>query len=198
MPKAKIDRKTLLRNALSVFKVKGYSASSMQDLASANGILKGSMYHYVESKEALMIEVLNALKDHYVAKVFAKAYDDDLAPVERLKELARRSEEIFMYEEGGDFFVNIGLETKQSVPVFAEIIKTFFEEWIRTLKHLYSFVTNEKEAMEKAELAVAEIEGSVILMRLLDDPMYLQRTNKKLIEDFNRLALENPENKLKY
>ena len=198
MAKAKIDRKTLLRNALSVFKLKGYSATSMQDLAAANGILKGSIYHYVESKEALMLEVLNALKDHYIEKVFVKAFDESLSPLQRLEELALRAEEIFMHEEGGDFFVNIGLETQKSNPQFALVIKDFFLEWIRILEHLYVHVMDPSEARDKAELTVAEIEGSVIMMRLLDDPMYLQRTNKRLIEEFRELVHNHPEFKLKY
>ena len=135
MAKPKLDRKTLLRNSLSVFKTKGYNGTSMADLANANGLLKGSIYHYIESKEALMLEVLTALKNHYVDKVFAKAYDNILSPLDRLKDLAMRAEEIFMFEEGGDFFVNIGLETKNTNPAFAEVIKPFFIEWIKMWKN---------------------------------------------------------------
>ncbi len=187
MAKPKIDRKTLLRNSLSVFKEKGYNGTSMNDLAQANGLLKGSIYHYIEGKEALMLEVLTALKEHYINKVFSKAYDEMLTPYERLKELASRAEEIFVFEDGGDFFVNIGLETKKVVPAFGEVIAEFFAEWIKTMKYLYEFVVDEAEAQEKAEVVVAEIEGAVILMRLLDDANYLQRTNQKLLKEFKTM-----------
>lgn len=187
MPKAKIDRKTLLRNSLSVFKVKGYAAASMNEIAAANGILKGSIYHYIDSKEDLMKEILIALKDHYVNKVFSKAFDESLSPVERLHELAQRAEEIFMFEEGGDFFVNIGLEINKSNETFAAIIKAFFSEWIKTLQHLYSFVMNGDDAKLKAETTVAEIEGAVILMKLLNDPNYLHRTNANLLKEYKEL-----------
>lgn len=187
MPKAKIDRKTLLRNSLSVFKEKGYAAASMNDIAAANGLLKGSIYHYVSGKEALMKEILIALKDHYVSKVFSKAFDESLSPVDRLKELALRAEEIFMFEEGGDFFVNIGLEVNKSNPGFAQIIRSFFSDWINTLQHLYAFVISDEEALVKAETTVAEIEGSVILMKLMNDPNYLHRTNENLLREYKAL-----------
>jgi TetR/AcrR family transcriptional repressor of nem operon len=187
MAKPKIDRKTLLRNSLSVFKEKGYNGTSMSDLAKANGLLKGSIYHYIEGKEALMLEVLEALKDHYVIKVFSKAYDEELTPYERLKELALRAEEIFVFEDGGDFFVNIGLETKNAVPAFGVVIKEFFEEWIKTMVYLYEFVVGEAEAKEKAEIVVAEIEGAAILMKVLDDSNYLQRTNQKFLQEYKKL-----------
>ena len=72
MAKPKLDRKTLLKNSLSVFKSRGYHGTSVNDLAAASGLLKGSIYHYIESKESLMLEVLNALRDHYVTRVFSK------------------------------------------------------------------------------------------------------------------------------
>ncbi|MDB4160969.1 TetR/AcrR family transcriptional regulator [Bacteroidia bacterium] len=190
MAKPKLDRTTILRNSLSVFKTKGYNGTSMNDLANANGLLKGSMYHYIESKESLMLEVLTALKEHYITKVFSKGYDDSLAPYDRLRELAMRAEEIFIFEEGGDFLVNIGLETKNSVPAFGEVIKEFFQAWIKTMQHLYSNVLDEVESKEKAELIVAEIEGSVLMMKLLDDVNYLHRTNERLLKEYRELEKE--------
>ncbi len=187
MAKPKLDKTTMLRNSLSVFKAKGYNGTSMNDLANANGLLKGSMYHYIESKESLMLDVLTALKEHYVTKVFSKGYDDSLAPYDRLRELAMRAEEIFIFEEGGDFLVNIGLETKNSVPAFGKVIKEFFHAWMKTMQHLYSNVLDEVESKEKAEFIVAEIEGSVLMMKLLDDVNYLHRTNERLLKEYREL-----------
>ena len=187
MAKPKLDRKTLIQNSLSVFKTKGYNATTMQDLATANGLLKGSFYHYIDSKEALMLEVLTSLKNHYISKVFSKAYDENLTAYQRLKDLAMRAEEIFVFEEGGDFFVNIGLETKNTVPIFRTVIKDFFLEWLRAMEYLFQHVLPISEAKVKAEIVVAEIEGSVILMKLLNDPNYLHRTNMKMLADFKKL-----------
>jgi TetR/AcrR family transcriptional repressor of nem operon len=191
MAKPKLDRKTILRNSLSVFKTRGYNGTTMSDLAKANGLLKGSMYHYIESKESLMLEVLTSLKEHYITKVFSKAYDEEVSPYSRLKSLAKRSEEIFVFEEGGDFLVNIGLETKNSIPAFGEVIKEFFVGWIETLKYLYSYILDEGEAQIKAEVVVAEIEGSVLMMKLLDDVNYLHRTNERLLKEYKELEKEH-------
>ncbi len=43
--------------ALRVFQQKGYHAASMQDLADAVGLQKASLYHYISSKEDLLIAV---------------------------------------------------------------------------------------------------------------------------------------------
>lgn len=44
--------------AAVVFHEKGYDASTIQDIADAVGILKGSLYYYIDSKEDLLFEVL--------------------------------------------------------------------------------------------------------------------------------------------
>ncbi len=44
----------ILQAALRIFRQKGYHAASMQDLADAVGLQKGSLYYYVSSKEDLL------------------------------------------------------------------------------------------------------------------------------------------------
>lgn len=48
----------ILDAAAAVFHEKGYVASSIQDVADAVGILKGSLYYYIDSKEDLLFEIL--------------------------------------------------------------------------------------------------------------------------------------------
>lgn len=43
--------------AVRIFKQKGYHATSMQDLADAVGLQKASLYHYISSKEDLLLAV---------------------------------------------------------------------------------------------------------------------------------------------
>ncbi len=40
--------------AARVFRTKGYPAATVRDIADEVGILKGSLYHHVESKEDLL------------------------------------------------------------------------------------------------------------------------------------------------
>lgn len=186
MPKQKIDKTELIKSALKVFREKGYHKTSMSDIAVACQILKGSIYHYVASKEELMSEVLSALKEHYSQKVFMMAYDDEFDPEDRLSMLAIKAEDIFLEAQNGNFFVNIGLETKNTVPAFQEIIKSFFEEWIKALEHLFKYKISDEEARVHAEVVVAEVEGAAMLTQLLNDEHYLKRTNKKIVEVFSK------------
>ena len=191
MAKPKIDRRTLLKNSLSVFKSKGYTATSMSDLANASGLLKGSMYHYIDSKEQLMLEVLNSLMDHYINKVFITAYDEELSPYDRLFLLSKKAEEIYIYEDAGNFFANIGLETKNLNLGFEKVIQEFFEKWIATVEYIYTYVVSEEDAHVKAESAVAQIEGAVLLMKVMDDAGHLRRVLAGILVEYKELEKEN-------
>jgi AcrR family transcriptional regulator len=49
----------VLEAATRIFASKGYAATSVQDLAEAVGVLKGSLYHYMDSKEDLLFTILH-------------------------------------------------------------------------------------------------------------------------------------------
>ena len=53
------DRKTeILRAASNLFILQGYHATSLSEVASAVGLLKGSLYHHINSKEDLLTEII--------------------------------------------------------------------------------------------------------------------------------------------
>lgn len=61
-PKARRRRESILEAAENLFATKGFSGTTIQEIADAIGILKGSLYYYVSSKEELLFEVV--LRNH--------------------------------------------------------------------------------------------------------------------------------------
>jgi AcrR family transcriptional regulator len=49
----------LVAAAVRLFRERGYHATSMQDLAEALGIQRGSLYHYIAAKEDLLWEIMD-------------------------------------------------------------------------------------------------------------------------------------------
>lgn len=47
----------ILTEAVRIFKQKGYHATSVQDIADAVGLQKGSLYHYISGKEELLSKI---------------------------------------------------------------------------------------------------------------------------------------------
>lgn len=56
----------ILDAALALFYAQGYHATSMQDLADAVGLQKGSLYHYIRSKEDLLYPLIEQTLEGYV------------------------------------------------------------------------------------------------------------------------------------
>jgi TetR/AcrR family transcriptional regulator, cholesterol catabolism regulator len=78
----------ILPAAVRVFSEKGYSAASLQDLADAVGILKGSLYHYIDSKESILFQIFQ--ESHEAAVQLMVQTDKlNLDPEERLREYTK-------------------------------------------------------------------------------------------------------------
>jgi len=50
--------KEILETAIRLFREKGYHATSVQDIADQVGLQKGSLYHYITSKEELLARII--------------------------------------------------------------------------------------------------------------------------------------------
>ncbi len=70
--------------AAKVFRTKGYHAATVRDIAEEVGILKGSLYHHFESKEALLYLVVKEPIAQMFHTISAIA-DDDLTATEKLR-----------------------------------------------------------------------------------------------------------------
>lgn len=104
----------LVRAAAAEFAEKGFDLATIEGIAERVGILKGSVYHYVRSKEELLFavverpatELLEYLSDLSVA---------DISPTEKLRALFRRQIGIFA-EYYPAAFVYLGLIGRNSQP----------------------------------------------------------------------------------
>src|SRR5438876_2415611 len=65
--------KSIRAAALRIFRQKGYHASSMQNIADAVGLYKGSLY-YVSSKEELLVRLFEGRADQVLGEIRAITY----------------------------------------------------------------------------------------------------------------------------
>jgi AcrR family transcriptional regulator len=56
----------IIAAASATFLKNGYEATSLQDIASAVGILKGSIYYYIKAKEDLLFEIVDRAQQLYL------------------------------------------------------------------------------------------------------------------------------------
>src|SRR5207244_13223476 len=63
--------KSIRAAALRIFRQKGYHAASMQNIADAVGLYKGSLYYYVSSKEELLVRLFEGRADQVLGELRA-------------------------------------------------------------------------------------------------------------------------------
>lgn len=74
----------LLQAATRLFRRRGFHATSMQDLAEALGMNRGSLYHYIESKDDLLWRIISGALERLDQRV-RPILDADGPAVERLR-----------------------------------------------------------------------------------------------------------------
>ncbi|EHY87305.1 TetR/AcrR family transcriptional regulator [Saccharomonospora azurea] len=78
----------IVEAAAEVFLGKGYSGTSIQDISHRVGILKGSLYHYVRSKEDFLYRIIKDVYDEAIAEI-RKVSELEGEPLEKLAEFIR-------------------------------------------------------------------------------------------------------------
>jgi AcrR family transcriptional regulator len=81
-------RQEILRISSRIFREKTYDGTTLKDIADAVGMLKGSLYYYITSKQELfsdiIVEAVKVLNDSV-----EQVHQADLPPVERIRAIIR-------------------------------------------------------------------------------------------------------------
>lgn len=92
--------RTILETAARLICVRGYEGTSMQEIAAACQMTKAGLYHHVQSKEQLLVDLMDygmSAFEHLVLER-VRALED---PVERLRECMRLNIHLVTGEMGG-------------------------------------------------------------------------------------------------
>lgn len=173
MPVKKITKEEILLKSSDVFRVKGYHNTSMQDLAEASGLLKGSLYYHFPSKEMLMKELLVSIHKYLTDRVFPIAIDASLLPEERMEKLLKKMGKLLLEKEGGCLIGNTTLETVGVVPEFQEVLRAIMDGWTTALKSIFETRKNADLSFRLAQQTIMEFEGAVMFSKLYNDRQFL-------------------------
>jgi len=188
MPKQKVNKEYVVHQALKMFRKKSYHQATMADIGEAVGLLKGSIYHYFDSKEELMKEVMMYVHKFFQDQVFVHAYDKNDSAKERLEKMISVTEHVFLGSEKGNIMGNMGLETAHVHPEFQEYIQVFFKQYLKALKTIFSEKYPEEKAMDLAEQTVAEMEGALMLSRIFNRKDFFLKANKRAVERLETIS----------
>jgi AcrR family transcriptional regulator len=90
-PRARRKRdEEVVSAAAKVFYERGYSAATVQDIADELGILKGSLYHYIKTKEDLLFRLFEQVHKEVEAILEGVLAIEGIDPLERIRVYVHR------------------------------------------------------------------------------------------------------------
>jgi TetR/AcrR family transcriptional repressor of nem operon len=182
LTKGERTRQHIVERAARIFNTRGYFGASMSDLMDVTGLEKGGLYNHFESKDALALAsfeyAVGLVRDRISAalKPHRKASDRLLAVIGVFRSLI---EEPVL--PGGCPLLNTAVESDDAHPALRERAQTAMNEW-RTTIH-----TITRKGIERGELSadvnpdrvatllIASLEGAIMMSKLYDDPIHVQR-----------------------
>ncbi|WFE49323.1 MULTISPECIES: TetR/AcrR family transcriptional regulator [unclassified Micromonospora] len=178
-------RNKILDAAATLIEQRGYSALGVAEICATAGVPKGSFYYFFESKQALARAVID---EHWVTqrRQWEQLLGTEHDPLRRLRDLFVATEEIQRVGQqksgvvAGCLFGNLALELSNQAEEIRGRLQEIFEEQIALIEKV---VVEAKErglagpsvdVREAARSIVAQIEGRVLLAKLLNDPTQLE------------------------
>lgn len=177
MRKGELTKADIIRKSAVLFNKQGYARASLSDIMAATGLEKGGIYRHFANKEELAL----AAFDHAVALVnerYANALRGKRNAIERLQAIMDTFLEL---EEGrpipgGCPIMNTAIDSDDAHPALRASARRALQDWRAMLAHIVEFGIRRGEVRAGvdpylvADLVVANLEGSLMMSRLLNDP----------------------------
>ncbi len=177
MGSKKIEKDELVEIAGRLFRINGYSNTSMQDIAEAAGLFKGSIYHYFANKELLLIAAIMKIHRHFDEHIFCLAYDERKSQSAKMKAFARAIFEFFERRECGCLMGNVLLELSQAGGEIAAVIKSYFDDWAKAFE---AILGGDKGDETLAKEWVGNIQGALLIEKIYPAEKILKKTLDKI------------------
>lgn len=164
----RISEDNLMTAAAEVFRAHGYEGTSLRRLAEATGLEKASLYHrFPGGKEEIAGAVARRVNDWFLKNV-VETLKGNGSPAKRIRVVAEKLREFY-----GDGRKSCTLETL-SLPGGGEALAAVLQEGLQGWLDAFTRISKESgvpaaAARARAEQAIIEVEGSLVLSRALGD-----------------------------
>jgi len=176
MRKAELTRQFIIEKSAPIFNKLGYANTSMQDLTSATGLTKGSIYGNFENKDEVAVEAFRFNLGKMV-RMFEDAMSGRRTFREKLLVYPEIYERFFSddFVEGGCPILNTAIEADFTHPTLKAKARQAFSSWKSTISELVRSGKQSgefKESVDTEATAIAIlalIEGGTMIAKLTGD-----------------------------
>jgi TetR/AcrR family transcriptional regulator, transcriptional repressor for nem operon len=164
-------RDRIVLAARELFALKGYASTSVADILTTAGVNAGSVYHFFEGKQDLLLAVLDSYRTGIEPMLLAPAWEGVDDPLERVFTLlaayrGRLAQSDCVY---GCPIGSIALELHEPDPPVRERLAANFAAWVAAVERCFVEAGDRLPARVDrhalAVLALSTMEGGVMLSR---------------------------------
>lgn len=150
--------KKILKEAIAIFRKKGYHSTSMNMISEACGISKGNLTYHFRTKEELFKACIKASAKYFKKYVLFSSFENQITELEGLINFFKNVKTWLCFdgEVIGCIFSNTALELRHTNPELADLSLSFLNE--------YKTILNEKIESGQKNGNIASREPAVVLI----------------------------------
>lgn len=135
MKKAQVTRLTILQKAFELIYVKGYQATSIDDIIATTQVTKGAFYYHFKTKDEMGIAIINEILKPTLTSSFIQPLQDELNPLNAIYSLMDNllMKNEFLKVEYGCPASNFTQEMSPWNADFNKVLNELTEEWTKVM-----------------------------------------------------------------
>jgi AcrR family transcriptional regulator len=169
-----MSKEQVILKLIPVFRQYGYEGTSLSMLSQATGLGKASLYHHFpQGKQGMATAVMDYIGNSF-AKTVLQVLKSSGTPEERILLMCEALADFYAHGNNNCFLAM--MSSGEADKLFHDQVKQQLEIWIDTLTQvLIEAGIKPKLARERSQDAIIEIQGALILVRILDEPAIFTR-----------------------
>ncbi|MEL6458231.1 MAG: TetR/AcrR family transcriptional regulator [Cyanobacteria bacterium J06641_2] len=182
MSKGEETKERILHKAAALFNTRGYAGASISDIMQVTGLKKGGIYNHFQSKDDLALQAFE-----YAVELIKQRYRGALKnkrhAVERLQGIISVFQDNIdnPVVEGGCPLMNTAIESDDSHPVLRKRAQLVMDDWRNMVCRVLekgiarNEIRSDVNPDEVATVMITLLEGAVMMSKLYDDAIHLER-----------------------
>lgn len=182
LTKSEKTRQHIVEEAATLFNTKGYAATSMTDILGATQLAKGCVYGHFSGKEDIALEAFEYAYHKLITAIREKTAAANGARNKLYAILSfYKNYTINPIIPGGCILLNTATDADDNIPFLKERARQALNDMLGSLQRTIQQGIDDEEfsgdinAKKEAELFFALIEGGIMMAKLNDEPVMLNR-----------------------
>ena len=156
---------------MKLFAEKGYASTSVADILQAANVHSGSLYHYFETKQDLLLAVLEHYRDGIEAMLIRPAWNGVVDPMKQIFALLARYRALLQATDCqyGCPIGSLALEIHEPDPPVRKLLAANFDRWTSWVEQCLHAVQDSlpprTDPRVLATFVLTTMEGAVMLAR---------------------------------